>query len=343
SFFAHVGPYTKYTPQDGGELNLAQPPEVTEYANGDVVGTYLKLEPRINMRLEIDNQSSVKAGYTHNYQYLHLTSLSATSLPTDVWIPSTDIVQPQFGIQYSVGYFRNFLDNQFESSIELYYKDMDNLIEYKEGTLPEDNVNDNIDNLLVFGQGYSYGAEFFLKKRLGDFNGWIGYTWSKTMRQFDEINEGEEYPAKFDRRHDLSVILNYDLNEKWNFGGAFVYATGNAITLPLERYFYEGSILEQFGARNSFRMAPYHRADVSVSYTPSNMKQYKNAEGEKVQKPRKFFSSWTLSVYNLYNRQNPYFIYFGNDGQLQEGSLQIKAYQVSLFPILPSITWNFKF
>ena len=344
SFFAHVGPYTKYIPQQGGVLNAAVPPLVEEFDKGEVVGTYLNWEPRINMRWEINGQSSIKAGYTHNYQYLHLTSLSATSLPTDVWIPSTDRVKPQFGIQYSVGYFRNFLDNQFESSIELYYKTMDNLVEYQEGTLPEDNVNDNIDNLLTFGEGYSYGAEFFLKKRMGDFSGWIGYTWSRTFRLFEEINNGDEYPARFDRRHDLSVILNYDLTEKWNFGGAFVYATGNAITLPLERYFYEGNILEQFGPRNSFRMDPYHRADFSVTYTPSNEVLKKDREtGEEIMVPRKFFSSWTLSVYNLYNRQNPYFIYFGNDGQLQEGNLQIKAYQVSLFPILPSITWNFKF
>jgi hypothetical protein len=296
------------------------------------------------MRWTVDRNSSLKAGFTQNYQYLHLTSLSATSLPTDVWMPSTDVVKPQFGTQYSVGYFRNFFDNKFETSVETYYKEMDNLLEYKEGTLPEDNVNDNIDNHLTFGRGYSYGLELFIKKRTGDLTGWVGYTWSKSNRIFESINNGEEYPAKFDRRHDLSIVLTYELNSQFTFGGAFVYATGNAITLPLERYFYDGFVLEQFGPRNSFRMEPYHRADFSLTYYPKETKMRKNREtGEKEAIKRKFFSSWAFSVYNIYNRQNPYFIYFGNEGQIAEGTLQIQAYQVSLFPILPSITWNFKF
>ena len=345
SYFRHVGPYTKYIPND--VFNSVTPqgsPTVVQYEKGDKIKDYLKFEPRLSMRYQINNRSSVKAGYTQNYQYLHLTSLSATSLPTDVWMPSTDVVKPQYGVQYSVGYFRNFLDNMFETSVEVYYKDMDNLVEYKEGTLPEDNVNDNIDNHLTFGTGYSYGLELFFKKRLGDLTGWVGYTLSKTMRQFDAVNGGEEYPAKFDRRHDLSIIGNYEINEKFSLGGAFVYATGNAITLPLERYFYEGNILDQYGPRNGFRMQPYHRVDVSATYTAPKLKQKKDkSTGEIIQNERKFFSSWTLSIYNAYNRQNPYFIYFGNEGQLQNGTLEIKAYQVSLFPILPSLTWNFQF
>lgn len=345
SYFAHVGPYTKFIPNEVQDnITPSNPPTVVEYERGDLIGDYFKVEPRINMRWTVDRASSIKAGFTQNYQYLHLTSLSATSLPTDVWIPSTDIVKPQFGTQYSVGYFRNFLDNQFEMSVETYYKRMDNLVEYKEGTLPEDNVNDNIDNHLTFGEGYSYGLELFLKKRTGNLTGWLGYTWSKTNRIFEAINNGEEYPAKFDRRHDFSIVLTYVLNPQFTFGGAFVYASGNAITLPLERYFYDGFILEEFGPRNSFRMEPYHRADFSLTFYPKKTRMKKDRQtGEKVAVQRKFFSSWALSVYNLYNRQNPYFIYFGNEGQIAEGTLKIQAYQVSLFPILPSITWNFRF
>lgn len=344
SYFAHVGPYTKYIPIESSSPQLAGTREAIEFGRGDLLGDYVRFEPRVAMRYTLNSRSSIKAGYTHNYQYLHLTSLSATSLPTDVWVPSTDDVAPQFGVQYSIGYFRNTADNVWEGSIELYYKDLDNLVEYQENTRPEDNINNNIDNFLTFGVGYSYGAEFFLKKRTGDLNGWIGYTWSKTMRQFDEINNGEEYPAKFDRRHDLSVILNYELNDKWSFGGAFVFATGQAITLPVERYFYEGRIVDVFGERNSFRMAPYHRADISATYTPPTTREELDpVSGEVIVRDIKFTSSLAFSVYNLYNRQNPYFIYFGNEGELAQGTLDITAYQVSLFPILPSVTWNFNF
>lgn len=161
------------------------------------------------------------------------------------------------------------------------------------------------------------------------------------MRQFDELNGGREFPFRFDRRHDLSVIASYKLDERWEFGAAFVYATGNAITLPVSRFFYEGRVVDVYGDRNGFRMAPFHRADISATYYPQKRKK-KDEEAAKVRK-RTFKSSWTFSVYNLYNRQNPYFIYFGNDGNLNEGTLEIKAYQVSLFPILPSVTWNFSF
>jgi hypothetical protein len=345
TYFVHVGPYTRYTPNNvQDQFSEAVPPTIDIFSKGEPIKDYVNLEPRLALRWKLNKVSSIKAGYTQNYQYVHLTSLSATSLPTDVWYPSTDRVEPQFGTQYSIGYFRNFFDNAYESSVEIYYKDMDNLVEYKEGTLPEDNVNDNIDNLLTFGRGYSYGAEFFFKKRYGAVNGWLGYTWSKTMRVFEEINDGDPFPAKFDRRHDFSIVMNYTLNDKWTFGGAFVYATGNAITLPVQRYFIEGQVVDVYGDRNSFRMDPYHRADVSVTLTPSKFKDGKDPDtGEVIQRERKIFSSWTLSVYNLYNRQNPYFLYFGNEGDLSAGTLEIKAYQVSLFPILPSITWNFKF
>lgn len=344
SFFAHVGPYTKYVQTQGEGNAPGSVVETIDYTSGDVLRTYNFLEPRLSMRYTLNSLSSVKAGYQQNYQYLHLTSLSATSLPTDIWMPSTDRLEPQYGIQYSVGYFRNTQDNVWEGSIELYYKDLQNLVEYKEGTRPEDNVAANIDANLTTGVGYSYGAEFFLKKRLGDLNGWIGYTWSKTMRTFEAINNGNEYPARFDRRHDLSIILNYDLNDKWQFGTAFVYATGNAITLPVERYFYEGYIVDVYGERNSFRMAPYHRVDLSATYTPAKQKEITDPEtGETIFEDRRFESSWAFSIYNVYNRANPYFIYFGNEGQLSEGTLQIQAYQVSLFPLLPSVTWNFKF
>ncbi|MFM1931867.1 MAG: hypothetical protein RL226_1170, partial [Bacteroidota bacterium] len=339
SMFLHVGPFTRYQINDEADpLSPVTVPETIEYGQGEKVKYYGGWEPRINARLRLNERAALKAGYTHNYQYIHLASLSQTSLPTDVWLPSTDRVQPQFGKQYNLGYFRDLQGGMYETSVELYYKDMRNLVEYEEGARPENNLNNNADNQLVFGSGTSYGVELFVKKVRGDFNGWIGYTWSKTDRVFLDLNDGNSFPAKFDRRHDLSVVASYNLNDKLTFGATFVYGTGNAITLPVSRYFYEGRVVDVYGERNSFRMAPFHRADLSLTYYPPKTRAAKRGE-----KSVRFTNHWTFSIYNVYNRQNPYFIYFGNTGNLEEGTLQIKAYQVSLFPILPSATWNFHF
>ena len=344
SGFFHVGPFERYVHEPDINVGIPGATTVTTYKKNDLVKSYFGLEPRVSLRYSIDKQSSVKAGFMRNFQYIHLTSLSPTSLPTDVWLPSTDVLKPQTGVQYSAGYFRNFSDDKWESSFEVYYKTMNNQSEYKEGAQPDQTVNDNIDNLLVFGTGYSYGAELFLKRRVGRLNGWFGYTWSKTERVFSEFNDGDPYPTRWDRRHDLSLVANYKISNRVDFGFVFVYATGNAITLPVERYFYEGRVVDVYGPKNSFRMAPYHRADVSVTVYPKKTRLNKDKEtGEMIEKKRKVSSNWNFSVYNLYNRKNPYFIYFGNDGDLATGTLQVKAYQVSLFPILPSVTWNFQF
>jgi len=346
SFFNQVGPFTRFVRNEvQDDFSAVAENETIEYGKGEKVASYANLEPRLNVRYKLGSKSSIKAAYTQNYQYLHLASLSPTSLPTDVWVPSTDRVQPQFSIQYALGYFRNFKDDIYEASVEIYYKEMENLVEFEEGAQPENTISDNVDNQFVFGSGDSYGVELFIKRSLGKLNGWVGYTWSKTTRRFTELNDGAPFPARFDRRHDLSIILNYDFNPKWSVSGAFVYGTGNAITLPIARYFIEGRVVSEFTDRNSFRMDPYHRADVSVNYYPSKNKRIKKSQlgADAPVIPKKFYSSWSLSVYNIYNRMNPYFIYFGTEGSLNEGNLQIKAYQVSLFPILPSITWNFSF
>ena len=324
SLFNHVGPFKRFEKNDIGATT-----DSIIYSGGEVIKTYSGVEPRLTFRYTLDSKSSVKAAFTRNFQYIHLASLSGVSLPTDVWVPSSDKVKPQIGNQYAAGYFRNFYENKYEGSVEVYYKTMENLVEYKEGALPGDNINDNSDNHLTFGTGDSYGAEFFLKKRTGQFNGWIGYTWSKTFRTFPEINQGKTFPAKYDRRHDLSIVGTYEINEKWSVSATFVYATGNAITLPVARYMIEGNIVNEYGERNSFRMAPYHRADISVNMKGKKRKRYQ--------------SNWNLSVYNIYNRANPYFIYFSNEGNIYSGNLEIKAKQVSLFSILPTITWSFSF
>jgi hypothetical protein len=327
SLFCHVGPFDRYVIDPATN----QISDTISYASGENVKTYHHLEPRFAARILINEFSSVKAGYTQNYQYIHLASPSAVTLPTDIWVPSTEIVKPQFGTQYSVGYFRNFMKNMFESSVEVYYKSMKNQIEFKEGALIEDQVNNNTDNNLTFGNGTSYGIELFLHKQYGKLTGWIGYTVAKTTRVFPDINFGEEFPAKYDRRHDVSVVTMYEINPQLNVSLVWVYATGNTATLPVSRYIIGGNIVNEYGPRNSFRMPAYHRMDISVNYTP------------RPKKARKWESSWNFSIYNVYNRKNPYYIYFETNGNILEGSMEIKAQQVSLFPILPSVTYNFKF
>ena len=218
------------------------------------------------------------------------------------------------------------------------------MIEYEEGYAPESSINDNPDLNFVFGEGVSYGSELFIKKSTGKTTGWIGYTLSWTKRQFDDINLGEEYFAKYDRRHDLSVIVSHEPDPAWNFSTVFVFGSGNAITLPVARYIIDGIVVNEYGKRNSYRMVPYHRLDLAATFCPTKIKKKKDATDKKRAKWLKNYeSSWTFSIYNVYNRYNPYFIYIDTSGKFEDGNLKVQAKQVSLFPMLPSVTWNFKF
>jgi len=325
SIFNQRGPFTRYVKDNLLIHNI----DTITYKKGESVAFYHSIEPRFSIKVGINDKSSFKASFMQNKQYLHLASLSASTLPTDLWVPCSDIVMPQKGRQYAVGYFRNFYNDHYETSVEAYYKDLYNLIEYADGAMPGDDVGDNADNYFIFGDGYSYGIELFVKKRTGLLTGWIGYTWSKTERMFDDVDNGNPFPAKYDRRHDLSFTASYKITEKWSAGLVFVYATGSTTTLPLGQYLIDGELVSEYGDRNSYRMDPYHRLDLSVTY------QHK--------KTKKWESSWNFSVFNVYNRKNPYFIYFDDEGTVEDGTYRTFAKQVSLFPILPSITWNFKF
>ncbi|NOT52082.1 MAG: TonB-dependent receptor [Chitinophagaceae bacterium] len=323
SNFTQIGPYKKFVRDaNGNKLDS------TEYKSFEPVKNYGGLEPRITVRYAINDETSVKAAVTKNIQYIHLVSNAGTTLPTDLWVPSTYIVKPQISWLYAAGLFRNFADNKYEASLELYYKDMQNQVEYAEGYTPS--LNDP-ENEFVFGKGWSYGAELFLNKTKGRFTGWIGYTLSWTWRKFSQLNDGEKYPVKYDRRHDLSVVMNYEKNIKWKFGAVFVYGTGNAVTLPERFYIINGVLTQEYSRLNQYRMKAYHRIDLSATYTPVPKKK------------RKLSSYWVFSIYNLYSRLNPYFIYFDQTGSAANGDLRVEARQVSLFPILPAITWNFKF
>lgn len=323
STFAQVGPYNLYTRDaDGNKLDSIL------YKKLKTVKAYGGLEPRVTIRYAIDDETSLKAAVTRNLQYIHLVSNAGTTLPTDLWVPSTYIVKPQISWLYAAGLFKNFKDNTYETSLEVYYKDMRNQVEYKEGYTPS--LADPEEEF-VFGRGWSYGAEMLVNKLKGRFTGWVGYTLSWTWRKFPQLNDGEKYPVKYDRRHDLSVVGNYEASRKWKFGAVFVYGTGNAITLPERFYVINGVLTQEYSRLNQYRMKAYHRLDLSATLTPVPKKK------------RKVTSYWVFSVYNVYSRLNPYFIYFDQNGSATNGDLKVEARQVSLFPVLPAVTWNFKF
>lgn len=323
SLFAQTGPYAHYQYDLNGNKT-----DSTTYSRSDIVKTYGGLEPRLNLRFLVDKQSSLKASITRTYQYLHLVAQNGVTLPTDTWVPSTFIVRPQEAWQYSLGYFRNFLDNKLETSVEVYYKDMKNQVEFKEGYIPTSIRDQELS--FVFGKGYSYGAEFFINKTKGKFTGWIGYTLAWTWRDFPLLNQGKRFPAKYDRRHDISVVASYEVNKKWTLSSVFVFGSGNAITLPTNFYFIDNQLAQEYSELNAYRIFPYHRLDLSVVYKP------------KAKKPRKWQGSWNFAIYNVYSRQNPYFLYVDTRGNVNQG-IDVKVKQVSIFPILPSITYNFKF
>jgi outer membrane receptor protein involved in Fe transport len=323
SRFQQVGRYTKYIRDVNGNKI-----DSVVYGKGESVQTYGGFEPRATLRYELNETSSLKAALTHNLQYIHLVTNAGTTLPTDLWVPSTSIVKPQLSWQYALGYFKNFKDGMFETSVETYYKTMENQIEYREGYTPS--LKDPEEEF-VFGKGWSYGAEFFVNKVKGRLTGWVGYTLSWTMRQFKDLNDGMKYPSRNDRRHDLSIVANYEINKKWKLGSVFVYGTGAAISVPERFYFVSGTLTQEFSRINAYRMAAYHRLDFAATYTPAHKAN------------SKYTSNWVFSVYNIYSRMNPYFLYYDQTGSAATGNLQVTAKQVSLFPIIPSITWNIKF
>lgn len=325
SWFRQTGPFKIYTTDE----NLNRTDSVV-YGNGQTVKIYGGFEPRFTVRYALDDETSVKASVTRNLQYTHLVSNAGTTLPTDLWVPSTFRVKPQKSWLYAAGVFKNFKDNMFETSVELYYKNMENQIEYEDGYTPN-TLKDNEESF-TFGKGWSYGAEFFVNKTKGRLTGWIGYTLSWTWRKFPELNDGNQYPAKYDRRNDMSIVAMYQLNKRWKLSGSFVYGSGNASSLPVRFYFVNGVLTQQYSRINEYRLPAYHRLDFSAVYSP-----------KKNETRRKWQTEWVFSVYNLYSRQNPYFIYFDQEGSLNDNNLSIQAKQVSIFPIIPAVTFNFKF
>jgi len=333
SNFTQIGPGDVYTFDADGDIT-----DTTTFGNWDVAQTYWGLSPRFSSNFMLDEKSSIKAGYARTYQFLHLISNSTASTPTDVWLPSSVNIKPQISDQVSVGYFRNFLDNQLEMSVEVYYRDMQNVIDYRDGA--EVTLNPTVEGELLFGVGRAYGAEFLLKKRRGKFTGWVSYTLARTEKKFEQINNNNWYPARQDRTHDISIVGVYNLNEQLTFSASWVYYTGNAVTFPSGKYEVDGETIFYYTERNGYRMPDYHRLDLGCTFNHKTYKEIKDPDtGEMKQVPKKWLSSWNFSIYNAYARENAFSISF----QENETTGQTEAVQLALFKIIPSITYNFKF
>ena len=319
SMFNVLGPGTIYDFNNSGEII-----DTVEYGKGQLIKTYWEPEPRISASFLINEKSSVKLSYQRMAQYVHLLSASTSDNPTDVWVPSSNLVKPGISDQYSVGYYRNFADNIVEASVEVYYKDMFNQVDYRDGA--DVLFNELVEAELVFGKGRSYGLEFYVKKRLGKFTGWVGYTLSKTEKQFEAINDGEWFSARQDRTHDVSIVGTYQINKKLSVSATWVYYTGDAVTMPSGIYIIDGNLIPLYTERNGYRMPNYHRLDLGVTL--------------KGKQTKKFKSSWNFSVYNAYARENAYSITFQES---EDNPGTVESVQTALFSIIPSITWNFKF
>lgn len=301
--------------------------------------TYTALEPRVAAKYNVSESTSLKASFASMKQYVHLVSNSGASLPTDIWYPSTEGVEPQRSQQVAVGINKLFGRGRYLFTNEVYYKWMKNQLDFRDGANLF--VNDNLQDEFLFGIGKSYGNEIYLEKIKGKTTGWVGYTLSWTYRKFDsendldDINEGRWFPTRYDRRHDISLVMLHQFNKRLSLTGTFVFGTGNAYSIPVARFIFQDvegedpSVIPIYQDRNSFRLAPYHRLDLSVVYKL---------------KPKRGESDLTFSVYNVYNRRNPYFIYFEQvkDADRVE-TLGFQAKQVALFPLIPAITYNFKF
>jgi hypothetical protein len=298
--------------------------DTASYAKGEFVKTYLNVEPRVSFGFLLNESSSIKAAYARNVQNMHLLSNSTSSSPTDLWTMSSVIVKPEIADQVALGYFRNFRNNTIEFSAEVYYKTMQNQIDYKNGANTQ--ANETVEAELLFGDGRAYGLELFVKKKYGKFTGWVSYTLSRSERQIEQINNGSWYPVRQDRTHDVSVVGIFDLNEKWSFSATFVYNTGSAVTFPSGKYIVDGQVQFLYTERNGYRMPAYHRMDLGATW------QRKKTE--------KFESSWNFSIYNLYGRENAYVITFR---QSESDPTKTEAVRVALFKMIPSVTYNFRF
>jgi hypothetical protein len=298
----------------------------TIYKSGQIIKTFYRLSPRVGISYLLDEKSSVKANYARTNQFLQMASNSTAGTPLDLWFTAGKNIQPQTCDQYAIGYFRNFMNNKLEASAELFYKDMQNTIDFRDHA--QLLLNKKLDGELRFGNSKAYGAEFQIQKNEGKLTGWISYTYSRTERTIQGINNNETYLAPYDRPSTIYIVGNYELNERISFGANFIYATGQPVTYPIARMEVGNVILPVYSKRNEYRMPDYHRLDVSLTWKP------------KTKKKRSWSGEWNFSVYNVYGHKNAWAINFVDD---QDTAYKTKAEMTYLFTFVPSITYNFKF
>ncbi len=319
SAFSRIGPGAEITYDSNGNIIRSE-----NFSTGKFYRNYATFEPRINLTWFLAEQSAVKAGYNRMSQYIHLLSNSSAGTPVDYWLPSSNNIKPQLVSQFSLGYFRTMKSNGTNFSIEGFYKQMTHQIDYRNNA--DVFLNENAEAELVYGKGRAYGVEFFAKKEIGLFSGWISYTLSRTEKQFDEINNGIWYPARQDRTHDLSIVANFNAGRKILFSATWVYYTGNAVTFPSGKYLIDGNIVNYYTSRNGYRMPAYHRLDLGMTIL--------------LKERPKFKSELNIGVFNAYGRKNAYAILFRTN---KDNIAQTEAVKLYLFSVIPSITWNFRF
>ncbi len=321
SLFSNIGESVVFSFDENFEKS-----DSVRYGPGKLFNNFAAIEPRISMAYQFSENTSFKAAYNRNVQYIHLARNSTAGTPLDIWFPSSPNVKPQLGDQFSAGLFRNFQTSRIETSLEGFYKLNHNAIDFKDHA--ELLLNDNLEGELRFGKAWAYGLEALVTLTEGRLNGWISYTWSRTFREIPQINNGNKYPASYDRPHDISVVMNYDVSPRFSAGLNWVYATGSPVTFPTGRFKIGNTLAPVYSDRNAYRLPDYHRLDLSATL------RGKNKPG------RKWKGEWNLSVYNAYYRKNPWVINFVNDPDLSNVTYAEMTY---LFGILPAISYNFKF
>jgi hypothetical protein len=297
-----------------------------EIEPGVFFNTYMHLEPRLGINYIINQSQSVKTSYSRTVQYVQQASNSSAGTPLDIWFPASPNVKPQVSNQYALGYFQNFFSNSLETSAEVYYKEIDNVVDFKE--FANILLNDKLEGELRTGRAESYGLELMAKVSLQKVNGWVSYTYSRVFRNIDQINNGKSYPAPYDKPHDISIVFNYEHSKKLTFSANWVYSAGVPATFPAGRYEIMGTIVPLYTNRNGYRFPNYHRLDLAMTYRP------------RAGRVAKWQSEWNFSVYNAYNRKNTWAINFVQDIENPNVTFAEKTY---LFAIIPSITYNFKF
>lgn len=309
----------QYRYDNDGNVSETKTPKRNE-----IQKTYWNLEPRLSMSWAYGKSASFKAAYARNVQNIHLISNATSASPTDVLLTSTLNTKPELADQVSLGWFKNFKENNYEFNVETYYKTMQNQVDYRNGA--DSQANEKLEGELLYGIGRAYGLELILRKKNGKFTGWVSYTLSRTERKVDGISNNEWYLAKQDRTHDLSVVAMYDINAKLNISALFVFYTGNAVTFPTGKYEVNGETQFSYTERNAERMPNYHRLDLGLTWITKNT--------------AKFESSWNFSIYNAYARSNAYQITFR---QNEDDPTKTEAVQTTLFKLVPAVTYNFKF